>query len=136
MDLRAQELGSATKDSDGKRPAALLKLSARGTTGAQYDQRATRKLPAHNTTGRYTEAVDAQYDQRATRKLSARNTTGGASKNRATRGSATRKPAVLTQQVPGRRKVGAQYERRSAEEFEDGQNRADRTDAENRHLRR
>jgi len=37
---------------------------------------------------------------------------------------------VLTQQVPGRRKVGAQYERRSAGEFEDGQNRADRTDAE------
>ena len=26
--------------------------------------------------------------------------------------------------------MGAQYERRSAEEFEDGQNRADRTDAE------
>ena len=36
----------------------------------------------------------------------------------------------MTQQVPGRRKVGAQYERRSAGEFEDGQNRADRTDAE------
>ena len=31
--LCAQELGSATKDSDGKRPAALLKLTARDTTG-------------------------------------------------------------------------------------------------------
>ena len=37
---------------------------------------------------------------------------------------------MLTQQVPGRRKVGARYEQRSAGEFEDGQNRADRTDAE------
>jgi hypothetical protein len=38
--------------------------------------------------------------------------------------------ASAPEQVLARRKVGAQYERRSAEEFEDGQNRADRTDAE------
>jgi len=53
VDLRAQELGSATKDSDGKRPA--LYGSCR---------RAIR--PA-----RYTKAVGAQYDRRAIRKLSA-----------------------------------------------------------------
>ena len=46
MDLRAQELGSATKDSDGKRPAHDTKA-----VGAQYDRRAIRKLSAHNTTG-------------------------------------------------------------------------------------
>jgi hypothetical protein len=38
--------------------------------------------------------------------------------------------ASAPEQVLARRKVGAQYERKSAEEFEDGQNRADRTDAE------
>jgi hypothetical protein len=44
--LRAQELGSATKDSDGRRPAALRKLSARDTTGGAI------------------EAVGTQYDRR------------------------------------------------------------------------
>ena len=38
--------------------------------------------------------------------------------------------ASAPEQVLARRKVGAQYERRSAEEFEDGQNRADRPDEE------
>ena len=38
--------------------------------------------------------------------------------------------ASAPEQVLARRKVGAQYERKSAEEFEDGQNRADRPDAE------
>ncbi len=67
--LRAQELGSATKDSDGKRPAALLKLSARDrpardteAVGAQYDRRAIRKLSARNTTVGATEAVGARED--------------------------------------------------------------------------
>ena len=46
MDLRAQELGSATKDSDGKRPAHDTEA-----VGAQYDRRAIRKLSARNTTG-------------------------------------------------------------------------------------
>ena len=86
MDLRAQELGSATKDSDGKRPAHDTEA-----VGAQYDRRAIRKLSARNTTGalyescrrtippaRYTKAVGAQYDRHAARKLSARDTTGGA----------------------------------------------------------
>ena len=63
-DLRAQELGSATKDSDGRRPAALRKLSARDTeaVGAQYDRRAIRKLSARDTTGGATEAVGALED--------------------------------------------------------------------------
>ena len=69
--LRAQELGSATKDSDGKRPAVLRKLSARGTTGARYGSCRRAVRPARDT-----EAVGAQYDRRAIRKLSARNTTG------------------------------------------------------------
>jgi hypothetical protein len=43
--LRTHGLGGATQKPDGKRPAAL------------------RKLPTHNTTGRYTEAVGAQYDR-------------------------------------------------------------------------
>ena len=73
MDLRAQELGSATKDSDGKRPAALRKLSARGTTGARYGSCRRAVRPARDT-----EAVGAQYDRRAIRKLSAHDTTGGA----------------------------------------------------------
>jgi len=57
--LCAQELDSATKDSDGKRPAALLKLSARNTTGALYESCRRAIRPA-----RYTEAVGAQYDRR------------------------------------------------------------------------
>ena len=38
--------------------------------------------------------------------------------------------ASAPEQVLARRRVGAQYERKSAEEFEDGQNRADRPDEE------
>jgi hypothetical protein len=38
--------------------------------------------------------------------------------------------AGAPEQVLARRKVGAQYERKSAEEFEDGQRRADRPDEE------
>ena len=44
-DLRAQELSSATKDSDGRKQAAL------------------QKLLAHNTTGSVTEAVGARDDR-------------------------------------------------------------------------
>jgi len=43
-DLRAQELSSATKDSDGRKQAALQKLLARDTTGSAK------------------EAVGARYD--------------------------------------------------------------------------
>ena len=35
-DLRAQELSSATKDSDGRKQAAIRKPSARDATGARY----------------------------------------------------------------------------------------------------
>ena len=71
-DLRAQELSSATKDSDGRKQAAL------------------RKLLAHNTTGSATEAVGTRYDRQrygscwrairpaALQKLLARDTTGSA----------------------------------------------------------
>jgi len=44
-DLRAQELSSATKDSDGRKQAALQKLLARDMTGSA------------------TEAVGARYDR-------------------------------------------------------------------------
>ena len=36
-DLRAQELSSATKDSDGRKQAALQKLLARDTTGSDTE---------------------------------------------------------------------------------------------------
>ncbi len=58
-DLRAQELGSATKDSDGKRPAALLKLSVRDTTDARYRSCRRAIRPARDT-----KAVGARYDRR------------------------------------------------------------------------
>ena len=57
MDLRAQELGSATKDSDGKRPAHDTEA-----VGARYDRRTIRKLSARYTTGGATEAVGARED--------------------------------------------------------------------------
>jgi len=81
-DLRAQELSSATKDSDGRKQAALQKLLAHNTTGsateavgARYDRqygscrRAIRPAPD-------TEAVCTRCDRRAIWKLSARDTTG------------------------------------------------------------
>jgi hypothetical protein len=96
--LRAHGLGGATQKPDGKRPAALRKLSARGTTGARHGSCRRAIRPARDT-----EAVGAQYDQRATRKLSTRNTTG------ARHGSCRRaiRPARDTEAV------GAQYDRRA-----------------------
>ena len=79
-DLRAQELSSATKDSDSRKQAALQKLLARDMTGsateavgARYDRQrygscwrairpaALQKLLARDTTGSATEAVSARY---------------------------------------------------------------------------
>jgi hypothetical protein len=99
--LRAHALGGATQKPDGKRPAALRKLSTRNTTGARHGSCRRAIRPARDT-----EAVGAQYDRRATRKLSTRNTTG------ARHGSCRRtiRPARYTEAV------GAQYDRRSQRE--------------------
>ncbi len=83
-DPRAREPGSATKESDGRRPAALRKLLGRETTGgtteavgARDDRRyygscqrarrpaALRKLSPREATGGATEAVGTREDQRS-----------------------------------------------------------------------
>ena len=154
--LRAHGLGGATQKPDGKRPAALRKLSARNTTSARHGScrrtirpAAIRKLSAHNTTGalygscrrairpaeptRTAPRAAALQVEPAKTAPRAAALQGGQRclRSRCALGAASGVDAASApEQVLARRKVGAQYERRSAEEFEDGQNRADRTDAE------